>query len=169
MTKESNKGYSLVELIVIIAIMVIIVSGTILGVSAISGKPAEHAASDLRTTIQNYRTLALGKYTTTLEIKVESTGLEVTAEYQVDASATPVTKKIHICGPEVLVEYSAFDNEDGDGTYGSFPDSGVIIDFNRSTGGINGGNMMYCFKFTKAGKSYRVLLYSLTGKSELYR
>ena len=161
---NKNKGYSLVELIVIMAILAIVSVGGIVGVSTISSKPAQQAASKLKTVIQNDRTSALGKYKTELFVVGEGGGVKVTENFYTDGSTLASSKDTRICDEKVRVQVS-----DDNATWNDVVDGySLTVNFDRSSGAIkipDHGDVY--FKFTKSGKSYTVRIYHLTGKVEL--
>ena len=70
--KTNNLGFSLVELIIVVAIMSLFVGVTGYGLSLSSGKPAEECARKLAACIQHGRTTTMGKYRNIITVSKES-------------------------------------------------------------------------------------------------
>lgn len=59
--KSKNQGYSLVEMVVVIAIMAIVVTTVGLSISLVSGRKVKKCADEIVSTIERTRVLSLGK------------------------------------------------------------------------------------------------------------
>ena len=81
--KQDNRGMSLVEIIIVVAIMSIFIGTVGYGLSMISGKPAEECAQKLLSAIQHTRTITTGKQDTTITIFMDSEERIVTKEVSV--------------------------------------------------------------------------------------
>lgn len=155
-----NKGFSLVEMVVIVSLLVIVSSATIIGVSYISGKPAQQAASKFSTLAQTDRNATMGKYKTELIIKQDSTGTSAEEYFYSDASGVPSNNKISkIADKHVITEFS-LDNVN----WTTVDAAGVTIEFDRGTGALKNPSSDVYFRFTKAGYNYIIRIYHLTGK-----
>lgn len=73
--RKDNKGFSLVELIIVIAIMAAITGVMGYGLSLSSGKAADECAQKLTSSIQRTRTSTMGKYKTTIMISKDENGV----------------------------------------------------------------------------------------------
>lgn len=168
--KKDNKGTSLVELIIVIAILAVLVGGLGLGVQLVSGKPAEQCASKLKSIMQNNRITAMGKCEARLEIFSTPNGGVMVREFIDGSEMSPVT----IVKKDVTVQYML----DDDGTY--IPLGGIldplIISYNRSSGAFNDLSGMdpayagkYCTEIviTKGSTVKTLKLSYLTGKISL--
>lgn len=154
----NNKGLSLVEMIVVVAILVILSAATALGISAVSGKPAEQCITELKTAIDSNRTVSLGKKDAQLVISKQSDGIHVTESYT--QSSSPVVNDRIIAPASVDLSFST----DGS-TYSMVDASGITIEFDRSSGSVKYYANDLFFNAEKAGKSYKMQLYQLTGKT----
>ncbi len=164
--KKDNRGFSLVELIIVLAIMGALAGATFIGIGMISGKPAEECASKIFSTIQANRTTAMGKFSASVSFYVGANGIYVVEEVN-GVDGTPV--KIGEAG--VKVQYRV--TGDGAESWRNLGDSTapLVISYNRSTGAFHdleamGMDDKYCIeiKCSKANRTKTIALYHLTGK-----
>lgn len=164
--KKDNRGYSLVELIVVIAILSIVTTASIIGIRMISGKPADQCASTLKMAFSNHRVSAMGKryfdpsgnVWTSLTIRVDDSG-----EIWIDEQIEGVTSSIKACGSGVTIELS------NDGINYTVLEAGhsKVFSFDRSTGAFKLGDDIKEIRISKAHKTHVLTLYNLTGKVKL--
>lgn len=168
--KRNNRGMSLVEVIIVVAILSIVAGGITIGVGFITGKPADECANKLRAALQSNRTTTMGKLSAELLIYGNTDGVWVVEV--IDGTAkTPV--KIGSSGVGIKIEtsdgmVSSLNTETP--TSESLPNTPLRISFNRSSGAFNplpGGG--YCTEIViSKGNTVKTLkLYYLTGKIEL--
>lgn len=164
--KRNNRGMSLVEVIIVVAILSMVAGGITLGIGFITGKPADECANKLKAALQNNRMTTMGKLSAKLEIRVEADGIYIkeTIGTAGEASAKVNTTRIGDAGIEIKYAVSG-------GGYVDLPvGSSLEISFNRSSGAFNplpGGG--YCTEIViSKGSTVKTLkLYYLTGKIEL--
>ncbi len=160
MTKN-NRGYSLIELIVVIAILMIVAGGTILGVGVLSGKPADQCASSLNMAFSSHRVSAKGKAydasKTYLIVKKESDDCIYTEE-SIDGNKTT----LKICSKGVDLSYVQ-----GGVTKTLSPGNSIKFTFDRATGAFKVGDDISLITIKKASREYNLTLYNLTGKVKL--
>lgn len=155
---KDNKGYSLVELIAVITIIILLSSIGIIGVTLGSGKPAGECISNLKVMVINDRTMAMGKYKTELTITADATGVYATEQVWTDATNSDTTTK-QIGKKGVELAYSA----DGT-TYSAIPTGGIKMEFDRASGALKSPTNDMYFKATKAGYDYKMTIFHFTGK-----
>ena len=164
---KDNRGLSLVETIVVVSIMTVLTAVGVLGVSMISGKPAERCAESIKIALLNNRTTALGKFSAEVLVVDKGDTVDIVETmYKQDADgnkAVDLSKTTTMNTKNVTVEYSITNKDTG---YMPIPDDGLKISFNRSTGALEAPftTTDVFIRCTKAGKSYVVQIYHLTGK-----
>lgn len=175
--RKNNKGFSLVELVVVIAIMGILVGLTGYGVSLISTKAADECAQRLQIMLERSRTTVMGKSDAYLELYTSGDKI-VVKETIINGDGTiSEPKVVEIGGSGVTLEYYLTENPSatdpvltGPISLGTTP---LKIAFSRdsgslrpSTGSVADGNARYCVKFeiTKGSKTREVTIVQLTGK-----
>ena len=72
--KKNNLGMSLVEIIIVIAILAVAAGTLGLGIGMITGKPAEKCAKKLNAIMNNNRMTTMGKLSARLEIYIDAEG-----------------------------------------------------------------------------------------------
>lgn len=165
MKKTDNGGFSLVEVVITIAIMAILTSMVAYGLSLSSGKKAEECASKLASELQTMRTMAFGKYEVTGELYYDSSSDSYILTRVVKTSKDEGTSTDIVVGAGVVdVSYSNYPDDD---TYKSLKAEGSIyFKFSRSTGALNLYEPnTYCYiKVEKSKKIKYVDIVPLTGR-----
>lgn len=164
----NNKGFSFVEIIIVVAILSIVMGVVGLGLGLVNGKPAQSCAQKIASQIQECRTATLGKFRTTFQLhKNTENEIVVTKIIQEDGSSTPIETITVVGDRDVKVEYCL----DSSGTtYTELTSASVLaFDFDRSSGAflpVNVSTNEYChfIRVTKANKTFVIHLYPLTGK-----
>ncbi|MGN1225760.1 MAG: type II secretion system protein [Candidatus Cryptobacteroides sp.] len=165
--KKDNRGISLVEMIIVIAIMAVVSGGLAIGIGSALSKPAEECASKITDSLKNARISTMGKKTVELELYSASDGIYL-KEKITGTGGTSTEKKIKIGqkGVDVTYQYS------GESTYNSLggESAPLKLSYNRATGGFNESVVgKYCqyIKVKKGSREYTLELYNLTGKVEV--
>lgn len=164
--KRDDRGLSLVEMVIVIAILAVVSGTVVLGISAAISKPAEECARKIQQSLQSARVYTMGKQTLSLKFYMEDgcVYVEETATMPDGSSKTKTPVKIGAKG--VKVSYKLEEAAD----YSDLGDSGhaLVLSYNRATGGFNKpvGMPKFCDKIRveKGNKVMTVSLYSLTGK-----
>ncbi len=164
----NNRGFSLVELIITVAILAALIGVTGYGVSLVSGKPAEQCARKLAGALQHARTATMGKYRNVITVKRDSDGrLIVSEEYliRIEDDDTEVTgHREHIVGAKgVTVKYET----DNSGTYTDLAGD-ITLRFDSGSGALkkttSTDGYYTSFEISKANKTYYVVIETLTGR-----
>ncbi len=101
---KKNAGFSLIELIVVIAIMTILTVGIAISLSSVSGQKAKAATKTIYSSLEYAQTAAMAKATAYLEICQKDDGYYLTV---VEGSATqPVRKEKKLCDDSVTISYT---------------------------------------------------------------
>ncbi|MBO4678769.1 MAG: prepilin-type N-terminal cleavage/methylation domain-containing protein [Lachnospiraceae bacterium] len=164
---NKNRGFSLIELIIIIAILGIVSVGSVVGLSMINGKPADQCARSLKMALTNHRLSTMGKDTAYMEIYMESDGtIWVHERLETTNSSETVDNRTKLCGSGVDFTVHKFSGSTETLSAGGAP---VTISFNRHNGSFNLGQDIDYIHISKASHSYRLKFYNLTGKAELIK
>lgn len=172
---KDNRGFSLVELVIVLAIASALAGVMGYGFSMSNGKPAQECAKKLAGAISHGRTTTMGKYRNEIIVKKETDGtLTVTEDtlIRIEADGTPVTtsRSSVVGGKGVTVEYRI-----GSVSPGSTPSyieltsgSEIRIKYDSGSGAMkktaNGNTDYYTgFRVSRAGKVWYVKLEPLTG------
>lgn len=168
-----NRGFSLVELIIVIAIISVMTGVVGYGLSLSSGKPAEECAKKLASAISHGRTATMGKYRNEIIVRKESNGrLTVTEDtlIRIENEGTPsenqvTSQRSSVAGGKgVTVEYKI-----GTGGYTELTDGSEIrLRYDSGSGAMKKtapGDAYYTgFRISKSGKVWYVNLETLTGR-----
>ena len=129
---KNNKGFSLVELIIVIALMGIILGFASVGLGALSSQNEKAASKDIYNMIGSAKTVAMSRAECYLVLTSDS----VRIVYKNTENSTYITASENSIKKTVLVSYS----EDGTNYSqidGSTTQPGIVIKFDRSTGGFD--------------------------------
>ena len=168
---NDNRGFSLVEVIIVVAIMSTMIGVISYGWSMTSGKPAEQCAKKLSAAISHGRTATMGKYRNVITVKKETDGRLTVTELTTisvhdDGSDDQTSTRSSVVGAkDVTVEYKI-----GTGDYTTLAeDHSIELRYDSGSGAMkktaNGGADYYTgFRISKAGKVWYVKMETLTGK-----
>lgn len=162
--KKNNKGFSLVELVVVIAIMVVLVGGTITYIGSYGSSKVKKCAKELESHLTQTKVCAMTRTQANMTLYADSTGVYVKT---VEGSNTD-TSKIGDSGISV-----SYRNVRGSSTYisvGTMESSGILITFDRASGALKkmaDGNYCYGFKIDNGSHTYYVDIEPLTGKTSI--
>ena len=161
--KKNNKGFSLVELIIIIAIMAVLTVAVISYSGMIGDSHARKCAKEIESTLSDTKVCAMSRAEAKMIIYANNNGVYVTT---VQTGRGTETKKIGQKG--VKVEYCEARNSDAYTQVGTTEATGVVIQFDRASGAckkMDSGNYCYGFKVTAGDSVYKVVIEPLTGKT----
>lgn len=163
--KYDNRGLSLVEVMVVVAIMAVVGGVGIWGINAMSGKPAQQCAQKIVYSLERHRTSAMSKVDAAYRL-YESGGKIYVDEYLTNevggidfATMSPATTaEIGASGLQVQYMLGA------DPTLHDLP---LTLAFDRSSGAFKKqADGSYCTKIIvkRGGREHTVTLVPLTGK-----
>lgn len=169
---HDNRGFSLVEVIMVVAILSIMAGVIGYSFNLTNGKPAEQCAKRLASAISHGRTATMGKYRNTITVSKDADGLIVTEDTLVLAKdeehgiSDDVTSQrfSRVGGKDVKVEYKI-----GTGSYTELADGeSIFLRYDSGSGAMKKtapGDAYYTgFKISKADKIWYVKLETLTGR-----
>ncbi len=174
MKRRNDRGFSLVELVVVIAIMAVLAGLVTIGVSVLNGRQAKECRDELESKLENVRVQTMGKRTVTAKLYETANGgyaLTVTSALETDGSDAASTD-YSLGGKSCEIYYSC----EKDATYATATDlmpvdsSGLEIEFDRASGAqkeLSSGVYVYHIFVVQGSKVYGIRFYPETGKMEL--
>ena len=130
--KCDNRGLSLVELIVVIAIMVILTGLVATSIGIANSKPADEWANKVENNLLDLKVSCMGKYDAYLEIYRINGQVYAKQILTMDESGTTTEKLSVVGGKNVTIAYE----KDNSGSYTELPNDGTVIrvKYDRSSG-----------------------------------
>jgi type II secretory pathway pseudopilin PulG len=162
--KKNNKGFSLVELIVIIALMAVLTTSIITYIGMVGDAQAKKCANGLSSGLSQTKVCAMSRSKASITVYGDDTGVYIKT---VQGNAER-TEKIGKDG--VKVEFRTIRDSDVFTPVGTTLDSGVKIEFDRASGAckkMSNGEYCYGFKVTAGQTTYIVNIEPLTGKASI--
>lgn len=152
--KLNNSGLTIVELIIVLAIMAILGAVSYLSLSIATNRQVSSCAEKLGTSLEQTRNLALGKSSAYLEIWKDGS---IYVQMYVNEQAYGNVVAIGVNGINV-----SYDTPSASGvSLGSTP---VKLEFDRSSGGIKGSNVITSFNVTNGNRTCIVTIDKFTGR-----
>lgn len=151
--RMNDKGLSLVEIVIVVAIMSVLTGLLTMGVSTALSKPADECAEKIVAELSNGRITTMGKQTFRITLSADSEGVYV-------EETGKAKKKIGQKGVEVKYKLTGAGYTDLDST-------GIVFEFKRSTGGfkpVSGGSYCEEIQVSKGNRTKTIKLAYLTGK-----
>ena len=171
--KSNNGGFSLVELIIVIAIMAILVGVMGISASSLTGRKVKKCADEIMSTIERTRVLTLGKEQNDVECVLTYEGKEYHAKiYQ---KGTLVSDRIVGKDPIDIKVYfeDTLTEIDGKTPYATPGEKGLHLVFNRASGAFEqntneagGHEKEYCRRIvvTNGSRTIEITTVGRTGK-----
>lgn len=175
---NKNGGFSLVELIIVIAIMAIVVTVMGLSVGTLTGRKVAKCVDEIVSTLERARVLTLGKEQNQVEFLLLEDG---NGEYhaQIYQGGSMVTDRVVGKKPiEIEIEFSDGSTYElgsigGEPPYATIPETGLHLVFDRSSGAFSqntnkvGSDVkLYCNKITVSNGTRTITITTVgrTGK-----
>lgn len=172
MMRKDKRGISLVEILVVIAIMAVVASVGIWGINAVSGRPAQQCSQKLIYSLERHRVTAMGKadayYKLSIDAKnrvVFEEGISNTADEY--GNYTYSTTSSEIGNTRVKLAYIV----SGGGEVEMDSGDSLTIRFDRGSGAFksfvdqDGNNLTVTGVVVQSGgRSFNVKLVQVTGK-----
>lgn len=166
----NNNGYSLVELIIVIAIMAALIGTVFFSVSMVFGANAKTCANNIQRAIADCKVTTMGKKEAYLELYRAADGNVYTKLYVYEQNgAAPTEGEPQKMGnSRVYVGYTK-EGENAQNAQSLDEGDSVIIKFDRSSGSFDKTAYGDCAQIVVRGgsKNYALELIQLTGKSEV--
>lgn len=165
----NNDGYSLVELVIVLAIIAVIMSTVFYSIILIFSANAKSTANDIQRAIGDCKVTTMGRSAAYMELYRDASNENVyTKMYVWDNSAGDYAESDpQKVGPRrVTVAYQP----KGGSRLELLPGDSIEVWFDRATGGFkaDGSGNLYDIIFVEGGsKKYEITLTELTGKSEV--
>lgn len=126
--KLNNQGFSLVELVIVMAIIVIIGGGTVYGLTFLMSKPVEECARKIETGLQGNRNTTMGKLSSSISFYKD--GNKIMALEKIDKDT-----KQYLVGNGVEVYYTYKGAASTEIPLGDSSNP-LVIEFDRSSGSL---------------------------------
>lgn len=162
--KKNNKGFSLVELIVIIAIMAVLVGGVVGYAGVYGSTKVKNCAKEIESRLSETKVCAMSKSQAYITIYADDTGVYVTS---VQGSVTE-TEKIGEKG--LSVSYRNVRSGNSYTAVGTTEATGLKIEFDRASGACKkmaDGKYCYAINVTNGTTTYTVNIEPITGKTSM--
>lgn len=161
--KRDNRGLSLIEMIIVIAILAVMSGTVVLGISVALSKPAEECARKIQQSLEGGRVYAMGKQKLTISFFADHGDVYV-QEIATAPDGSVTTKEPVKIGKGVEVSYHL----EGATDYTQLTSTRLTFSYDRATGGFNKSECSpgFCdkIKVEKGNRVMTVSIYSLTGK-----
>lgn len=165
---NNNMGYSLIELVIVIAIIALIISTVFYSVIMVFSANAKSCANNIQRTIADCKVTTMGKSSAYMELYRDTDQNVYTRMYVMDnSSGSYVPSEPQKVGTNRV--YVAYTPKGGAETELLAGDT-IEIRFDRASGGFakDGSGNIYEMLHVQAGsKKYEIVLTELTGKSEV--
>ena len=180
---KNNKGFSLIELIVVVAIMAIMGSFIFFSFGLLTGQDARKCANNLSTVLDKEKNYALTKSAETdCCVEIESTADGYRAKYYVPQKAigagTNMMEEEEIGKPSVTIRCYYDDNFE-DASVGDYKSTLAVSDiltitYDRVSGAVkeiklNGSTENINKIQIEKGRTYEIRLFTATGKHTMER
>lgn len=167
---RNNTGYSLVELIIVIAIMAALIGTAFLSITMVFGANAKTCANNIQRAIADCKVTTMGKKEAYMELYRDTDGNVYTKLYVYEQNgAAPTEGEPQKMGnSRVWVGYAKAGENPEDARSLEAGDS-VVIKFDRGSGSFDKTTHGECAQIVVRGgsKNYALELTQLTGKSEV--
>lgn len=161
--KKNNQGFSLVELIVIIAIMAVLTTSIITYIGMLGAGQAKKCANGIASGFSQTKVCAMSRSSAYMVVYSNDDGVFLKT---VQGSNETIEK---IANKGSVVEYRNVRNGSTFMPVGNTADSGVRIEFDRASGACKqvAGQYCYGFRVTCGQTTYIVNIEPLTGKARI--
>jgi prepilin-type N-terminal cleavage/methylation domain-containing protein len=163
--RQKNSGFSLVELIVVMAIMVVLAGSSIYAMNMLNGRQAKQCRDELLSKLDGVRATTMGKRST--KAVLEGTGNGYVLKVKSSLNGTDYDEKSYKLASDKVTLYYATDASSDTGTVLDKTSGSLTIEFDRASGAMKqqaDGSYIYQFIAEQNGKKYGIRIYPETGK-----
>ena len=166
-----NRGYSLIELIIVFAIIAVLMGTVFYSIILVFSANAKIGTNNIQRSIGDCKVTTMGKADAYMELYRDSEGSVYTKMYITESDGTSTEGEPQKVGSsKVEVRYVLKNAPDNDPGTLLMPDHSIKIQFDRSNGGFkaDAGGVIYREIYVRGGsKNYCITMVELTGKSEV--
>lgn len=159
MTKIGNKGFSLVELLVVVALFTILASIAATGITLATSRPADECAKKIQVALEGNRNTTMGKFSASITFSADSEGVYIE---EIINGISEGKVKIGQSGVNVVYKLS--------GTETSLSAAPLMISFDRADGSLNAqvdGTYLESFEVSRGERKLTVTIDKLTGRVDV--
>lgn len=165
--KKNNKGYTLVETIIVISMIAVLSSIAVLSLSIVKGARTKKAATSLNSQLASLRLNTMGKSADLcIKLYYDATSKEYIVQ-QGSSSDGTLTNFVASGDPLSLGTQIKINYINDAGVTYAVDEIGMIIQFNKSDGSVISGGGKYVICRDNGSSDYTVVLNSVTGSREI--
>ena len=163
--KRNNRGFSLVELIVVVAILGACVGLITASISTVSSSQARKCAASLDAALSRCRVAAMSRAgTVSLTLSADGDGVVTVKQSEKNGETVTETASDQVGTSRCAVSYQVKDETDAK----ALDAAGITLSFDRDTGAfVFSGSAITSITVSGGGRSYVITLDALTGAHEL--
>ncbi len=167
MKKMNNRGMSLVELIIVVALISVVLGVTGFGLSLIGNKPVEECAQKIEIVLNRNRTNSMGKKEAWVEFYLNDDGRVTVTEHlrsgKEEREGTPARETTTVLGArDVKVRITYSDGSVYNLADSSYPTAHYRVAFTRDSGAVSDLYGAKCFKIEVYKGTYSDSVYKRT-------
>ena len=165
--RKNNKGFSYVEVLLVIAIMAILITMISITMGLLSSTNVNRGAEKLSSSLDRARNVAMAKGTSRGTIEITSDGDKCYCFVGSSSSSNKLEEREQLSASPVVIGYFETGNSD---MITVSPTTPLVIKYDQSTGtflALSNGNYCERIVFTNGDATAEIVLYPATGKSEL--
>ena len=165
--RRDNRGVSLVEILIVAAIIAVLGGVGIMSFNAITGKPAQQCAQKIVYSLERHRTSAMSKVYSQYELYVGADKKVYLKEYVSNTDPSVAIEPTEMGAAGVEVKYECVSSS-GSVVVRDLATTPLVLSFDRGSGAFKklGTEDLYCQKImvSRGGRTFEVTLVPLTGK-----